>query len=198
QDRTRGPELARAALDALATKLDGTRAAPTTIARKRAALYNAFDFAVETGQLPSNPIDNVRWKMPKKAEALDPQAVISLKQGQRLLAQVHSQGLMGARLMPFFACLMYAGLRPAEAIALRLSDIVSLPETGWGEFRLRRSAPRSGLTWSDTGRSREDRSLKHRSIADTRLVPIHPALCGILREHITACAVPPGARLFAG
>jgi hypothetical protein len=52
----------RAALDALAVRLDGRRAAANTISRKRAVFHNALGYAVETRLLDANPADHVSWR----------------------------------------------------------------------------------------------------------------------------------------
>jgi hypothetical protein len=67
----------RLGLNALALKLNGKAAAATTVSRKRAVFYNALQYAVELGQLPSNPADKIRWKPVKAAETVDPRAVIN-------------------------------------------------------------------------------------------------------------------------
>jgi integrase len=92
----------------------------------------------------------------------------------------------------------YSALRPAEALDLRRSNIASLPESGWGQFVLTNSSPRSGSAWTDSGRSRDRRGLKHRARDDTRRVPIHPALCEILRRHMETFGVAPDGRIFVG
>src|SRR5215475_3543900 len=94
---------------------------------------------------------------------------------RQFLAAVASQGPRGQRLAAFFGCLYYAALRPEEAIDRRRDEnLISLPATGWGEMRLTNAQPRSGTRWTDSGRSRERRALKHRADGETRLVPIHP------------------------
>jgi integrase len=198
QDRERGPDLTRRALDLLAVKLDGRPAAATTLARKRAVFYNVLDFGVEDGILAANPIDNVTWRMPKQSRAIDKGAVVNLQQGRRLLAAVGSQGAAGQRLVPFFGSMMFAALRPAEAIALTEANLINLPEDGWGELLLSGSQPRAGVAWSDTGTSREARGLKHRARTETRRVPIHPELVRLIRAHIEAFGFGPGGKLFAG
>jgi integrase len=60
----------------------------------------------------------------------------------------------------------------------------SLPENGWGEMRLTHAQPRSGTRWTDSGKSRERRELKHRAPGETRLVPVHPELVMLFREHL--------------
>jgi integrase len=92
----------------------------------------------------------------------------------------------------------YAALRPEEVIALRKSNVVSLPEQDeeWGEFLLTDSQSRSGSKWSDDGVSiRPRRALKHRAEAETRSVPIHPELVKLLRDHLAEFGYGPGGRI---
>jgi hypothetical protein len=48
----------------------------------------------------------------------------------------------------------------------------------------RRSHGDAGVDWSDGENQHQDRSLKHRSAASTRRVPVVPELARILEEHI--------------
>jgi integrase len=197
-DRTRGPEITRRALDLIALKLDGDPAAPNTVARKKAVFYNALEYAVELGLLPVNPIDHVSWRTPKTMETVERTAVVNMTQGRRLLAAVGEQGEMGQRLVAFFAAMLYSGLRPAESINLRKSHLVSMPPSGWGELLLTRSLPRSGIAWTDSGASREERGLKHRADRETRHVPAHPELVAIINSHIERFGFGPGEYLTTG
>ena len=63
--RLADPLVLRQALDALALRLDGRRAAANTITRKRAAFHGALGYAVEAGLLESNPADRISWRAPK-------------------------------------------------------------------------------------------------------------------------------------
>ena len=47
--------LSRRVLEAITSRLDGTRAAPTSVRRNRAVLINALDYAVELSLLDKNP-----------------------------------------------------------------------------------------------------------------------------------------------
>jgi hypothetical protein len=69
--RLTDPAVLRAALDALAVRLDGHRAAANTIARKRAVFHNALGYAVGTGLLDANPADQVSWRPPKASGAVN-------------------------------------------------------------------------------------------------------------------------------
>lgn len=83
----KGPN-ARAVLDALARTKDGRMAAATTIARKRAVLYNVLELAVEHEHFSANPLAQIRWKVPKVRDGFDPRAVINPQQARELLHAV--------------------------------------------------------------------------------------------------------------
>ncbi|MGW1990106.1 tyrosine-type recombinase/integrase [Embleya sp. NPDC001921] len=193
-----GARVVRAALDALSKRLDGTSAAPNTTARKRAVLVNAFNYAVELGRLHGNPVDAIAWKLPKQDDQVDRRCVVNRKQAEALLAAVEAQGEVGRRLAAFFATQYYAALRPAEAINLRRANLAGLPDDGWGELLLTRSNPRGGTRWTNSGTSREERSLKHRADETTRRVPAPPALVRRLRSHVEGFGYGAGGLLFVG
>ncbi len=79
---------ARALLDAIARTKNGRLAAATTIARKRAVIYNALELAVEHEHLPANPLSQIHWKAPKVRDSFDPRAVINPQQARELLSAV--------------------------------------------------------------------------------------------------------------
>ncbi len=81
------PRVTRAALDALMLRLDGSRAAASTIARKPAVFHDAAGYAVELGLLPANPVSQVRWTPPKAAAAVNPQTAASPGQVRAILAE---------------------------------------------------------------------------------------------------------------
>jgi integrase len=188
-------------LDAIARKLDGTRAAANTIARKRAVLSNVLDYAVGRG-LDANPLPRAAkmWNNPKTTEGVvDPQVVVNRRQAEELLIAVSYQGRIGPRLVAFFACLYFAGLRPGEAVELRVDRSLDLPsDGGWGTLYLRESAPTVGSAWSASGRRRDPRQLKHRAQEEVRPVPCHPALTGYLHRHIEEFGTATDGRLFRG
>jgi integrase len=194
-DEVFGKGRVRAALDACARRLDGRPAAATTARRKRAVFHLACGYAVERGLLAANPVDRVQWKAPEVAETVDRRVVANPAQMRALLAAVRAQGPLGRRLEAFFGCLYYAGMRPSEAVALRAGDCV-LPRTGWGRIDLAGSEPRAGTAWTDNGRSRQARGLKHRASSETRSVPIPPALVRLLRAHLRAYGPGPDGRVF--
>jgi integrase len=189
------PGTVRAVLNACARRLDGKPAAATTTRRKRAVFANALGYAVERRLLPANPLSQIQWKASEVAETVDRRSVASPAQARRLLKAVRGQGPRGEHMEAFFACLYYAALRPAEAVALREADCV-LPARGWGRIDLAASQPCAGTGWTDDGASREERGLKHRAHGETRSIPIPPVLVMMLRAHIACYGTGPGGHLF--
>lgn len=188
-------------LDAIATKLDGTPAAANTVARKRAVLSNVLDYAVGRG-LEANPLATAAkvWTAPKTTGGVvDPRVVVNRRQAEQLLVAVSYQGRIGPRLVAFFACLYYAGTRPAETVESREADF-DLPgdEGGWATIYLHGSAPSVGAGWSASGRRRDPRQLKHRPVGEVRPVPCHPALTRYVRQHLSQLGTAPDGRLFPG
>lgn len=190
----RNAQLLRKALDALAVKLDGGAAAPATIARKRSALYSALEFAVELDLLDANPIDKLSWTMPEHTDVIDRRVVANPAQARSLIEAVAE---IYPPLEAFFGCLYYSALRPSEAARLDVAAC-TLPEADgeWGELLLPGSTQHAGSAWTDSGRAREDRSLKHRPARETRPVPAPPELVTLLRRHLDVYGAGPGGRLF--
>jgi integrase len=140
-------QVVRGVLDAMTVRLDGSRAAAATVARKRAVFHDALGYAVELGLLPANPVSQVRWAAPTAATAGEPADRCQPREVRAILAEV-------ARLRPeltaFFGCLYYAALRPEEAVALRQADLI-LPPHGRGKLILTGACPRTGSAWTSTG-----------------------------------------------
>lgn len=216
------PGRARAVLDALTRSVDGTPAAATTVARKRAVLSNCLELAVEQGLLQANPLSRLRWRAPRVNEVVDPATVVNPDQARALLDAVArvtptdpqpGEGMgrrdravpgrrrplrsHGAPLVAFFGCLYYAALRPSEAQALRLQDL-QLPATDdeWGWLRLAAGDPTISTVWTDTGR--RARQLKHRPVGAVRIIPCVPELVALLRCHLDTYGAAADGRLFRG
>jgi len=66
------------------------------------------------------------------------------------------------------------------------------------ELHLRAATPDAGSDRTDDGSQRERRQLKHRAAGDSRLVPTHPELTKILRDHLAHFGTAPDGRLFSG
>lgn len=118
-----------------------------------------------------------------------------------LLEAVRAQQPSGPRLVTFFAVMYYAGLRPEEAINLSRDNVILLPHDqgdDWGELHIRSATPDADSEWTDDGCARERRQLKHRAEGDSRIVPAHPELTRLLREHLDKFGTAPDGRLFGG
>jgi len=205
----------RAVLDAFARRQDGTPAAATVIARKRAVLHNVLELAVERELFVANPLDRVRWKAPKVNEAFDPRAVVDPVRARALLEAVGALadldearrkviglGIRGRRLVAFFTAMYYSALRPSEALALRETDLDLPPADDrhlgeWGELLVSRSDAEVSGSWTDGGR-RTSRQLKHRARGEVRVVPCPPPLVQLLQAHLEEYGVAPDGRLFRG
>ncbi|MFF7931837.1 tyrosine-type recombinase/integrase [Streptomyces sp. NPDC007940] len=180
-------------------KLDGTPAAGETYKRRRRALNTALEHAVAVGELPENPLQQTRRKPPGSNNVVDPRVLVNAVQARQLLTAVSYVGswdrCRGRRLVAFYAVQYYAGLRPAEAVGLRLSDC-HLPAKGWGTLTLRETRPVSGKQWTDSGERHDRRGLKAREASTDRPVPIPPILVTILRTHLSEYGTADENRVF--
>ena len=188
------PAVTRRALDALALRLDGTRAAAATITRKRAVFHGCLGYAAELGRLEANPLDRITWQPPRSSCPAGLRSAATPAEVQAILAEVTR---IRPELTAFFGCLYYAALRPAEAVALCASSC-ALPARGWGQLTLTASLPRSARAWTSNGTPREPRGLKHRPEGAIRTVPIPPQLARLLRWHLRAFGCAEDGRLFRG
>ncbi|NUK71106.1 tyrosine-type recombinase/integrase [Streptomyces lunaelactis] len=188
-------------LHALATKLDGTTAAASSVKRNRRILNVALEYAVTHKVLSENPLPKGRGTTPKTSSAVDKRSLINPAHAAGLLSWIWNRPRGGQRLHAFFAAMYYAGPRPEEVVAMRVLD-VQLPDADaddqWGELLFHTAQPEVGKRWTDSGEVHEERGLKGRAKHDTRVVPCRPALTRILREHIEAEELKPGDLLFPG
>jgi integrase len=195
------PQVARAALEAISTKLDGTRAAAMPTRVKRANLLGALGHAVEVGFLDENPLKTIKWKAPRAAASLDRRVVVNPEQAAWLLHAVAHAGPSGPRLVAFFGCMYYSALRPEEAVNVRVQWL-DLPPAGagdaWGWMLLQGATPEVDKHWTDSGVHREARELKHRGVGDTRRVPVPLDLATMLRQHLARFGTDADGRLFTG
>ncbi|MEO3829907.1 tyrosine-type recombinase/integrase [Actinomadura sp. B10D3] len=190
------PQVLRRGLDAMAVNLDGKTAAAKSIKRRHSVFRSCLDHAVELKVFPVNPLNEVRWELPKTVVQVDPRQVPNPDQARALLAAVPVIApRVGQHLLGFFACLYFAGLRPSEAVALTLDDC-ELPATGWGRLLLAGSSPAAGKQWTDDGQYHQPRSLKARAQGVKRPVPACPELVAILRAHVDQFGAADDGRLF--
>jgi len=118
--------------------LDGTPAAATTIARKRAVFYSVLNYGVELDILPANPIGKVTWKAPEVAEEIDRRVVARPQQVRELLAAVET---IGPELTAFFGCLYYGCMRPGETVFLPPGRLHKAPGDRLGAATAHRQRP---------------------------------------------------------
>ena len=203
RERGRHAQACPAVLDTICVLQDGRAASATTIARKRSVFANVLRYAVEKEELPSSPLDRLSWKPPKVPEVVDRRVVVNPRQARQLLVAVTYVGYQrrgpfarGQRLMALYACMYFAALRPAEAVALRQQDC-HLPAAGWGRLTLEKSRPEVNRRWSDSASAHAERGLKHRPATETRQVPIPAELVTILRQHIDTFGVALDGRIFS-
>lgn len=117
----------------LSYRLDGIGAAGETYKRRRRALNTAFDYAVDRGELPENPLQRMKRKRVGSDDVVDRRVLVNAVQGRGLLIAVSYVGSWGRSrgrcLMAFYAVLYYAGLRPAEAglLQVRVTGAVTRP-----------------------------------------------------------------------
>jgi integrase len=184
----------RKALDTLGLRIDGTAAAATTLARKRAVFSGALKYAVELRLLHSHPFERVSWTPRKVTDAVDRRTVVNPVQARQLLARAKD---CYPELEAFFGCIYYAALRPEEALHL-VRDSYERPteQGGWGWFQLSGATVGAGRAWGDTGEAFEDRGLKHRAETATRRVPVAPPLVEIVDRHIARRGISPHGKLF--
>jgi integrase len=187
-------------MTAITTKLDGKRAAASSRSRNRRILSNALDFAVRSQVLTANPVQQSgepRAKAVKTSAVVDKRALIGPEKTALLFDWIRNRPRGGSRLHPFFATVRYAGTRPEEAVALRVSD-VTVREGAWGELLVHTATPEVGRRWTDSGARHDRRHLKGREENEVRPVPCSPLLGSILLQHIEDEKLKPGDLLFQG
>lgn len=183
----------------LAYKLDGKLAAKDTYKRRRRGFNAAMAYAIQQGYLDENPIAGFERPATATSSPIDPRVLMNAIQGREFLTAVSYVGSVhrnrGRRLVAFFGCILYAAMRPAEVVGLRLDDC-DLPETGWGVLTLRETRPVSGKKWTDSGEQHDKRGLKMRDPEADRPVPIPPVLVAMLRAHVKEFGTAADGRLF--
>jgi integrase len=183
----------------LAYKLDGKLAAKDTYKRRRRGFNVAMAYAIQKGYLDTNPIAGLERPATAASGPIDPRVLMNAVQGREFLTAVSYVGSVhrnrGRRLVAFFGCILYAAMRPAEVVGLRLDDCY-LPESGWGVLTPRETRPVSGKKWTDSGERHDRRGLKMRDPEADRPVPIPPVLVSMLRAHVKEFGTAADGRLF--
>jgi integrase len=188
------PRMIERALTGATTKRDGKQASTEVVRRRRTALNAVLKMALKRGHLESNPMDKVEWKVPQRTIAVDITTVASFLDIKQLVDFTMATPTASARYGALFACVGLAGLRPSEAMGLRVGD-VTLPKAGWGGVVLRGATTAPGERFSDGPGAHEDKELKQRAVGSVRSVPIPPLLVDYMRRHMRRFP-PVGDRIF--
>jgi integrase len=191
------PDTVHRVMAALSLKLDGKPAGSESVKRYRGVLHSALEQARIRGLVSTNPLDGYTTLATRTSSVVDKRCLINPEQAAALLGWIQRRPRGGKRLYAFFATLYYAGLRPEEAISVRVRDL-TLPETGWGEVLVHSPEPEVGKQWTDTGEAHDVTHLKGRTDRDVRPVPLHPSLVAVLRAHVRTQSLKPDDRVFQG
>jgi len=187
----------RKVLNRIAVRLDGKPRAASVVARWRKTLGVAMVYAVDRKLLASNPLKEIKRTAPQKTvRAIDRRVVANPIQARTIFNEL-SEFENGRRLLAFFGCIYYAGVRPEEAAGISKQNL-DIPAEGWGDIHLEGARPFAGKGWTDTGQARDKRQLKHREVGESRTVPCPPELTALLRAHLEQYGTAPDGRLFVG
>lgn len=177
------PRVIEAALTRATTRVDGKAMSAEVIRRRRTTLNAVLKLAVRRGVLASNPMDKVEWRVPDRTLAVDISTVPSLNDIMAMVDFTKAGPMASRRYAALFACVGIAGMRPSEAMALRVEDL-TLPHRGWGMATLRGATTSPGVRYTNTAGVHEDKQLKQRAVGAVRAVPLAPVLVGCLRQHL--------------
>lgn len=177
------PPLIEAVLASVCSKADGGATVPSVARRRRGTFGAVLRAAVRRGLLATNPMDRVEWRAPIGAQAIDVATVPAPGDVLAVVDHVAALPSSGARYAAVFAAVGIAGMRPSEAIGLRVQDL-DLPTRGWGMGSLRGAVTSPGTRYTGDGIVTETKGLKHRATDATREVPLSPELVRVLRAHL--------------
>ena len=119
----------------------------------------------------------------RTALAVDADLVLDIPQACALAAACAHDGSWGGSVICYVLVMAMCGLRPNEAVGLLWDDIELPPDNSSGWLSVRRTRRKVASRWLDPEEDPEWGPLKDRDLAETRRVPIHPLLVGLLRTH---------------
>jgi integrase len=160
----------RRVLQELSTKPGGGTYSHSVQRQRRVYFSGLMTYALEQELVTANPVKLVKGRISNQTQLTPAKNITDMATAQKVI-----DDLQDPVIRAFLATILYAGLRPSEAAALRVTDC-ELPSEGWGMLNLTKSASRTAAAWTDTGATRDDRGLKHRAPGVTRSVPIPPRL----------------------
>lgn len=159
-----------AIIPTLMKRLDDTPAAPTTVRRWTGALGRIIKEA--TGKRPQPP-EKSHGPKNKVAEVVSPARIGTVHEALGIIRRVRVSGMRLLLLL-----MLYAGLRPSEALALRW-QYVNLDE---GVLYVTENSPTVPCQYTDSGERADVQPPKWRRKHESRRVPLVPELVEILRE----------------
>lgn len=178
------PRILEQVLVEVTTRQDGKPMAASIARRRKNTLGAVLRAAVRRDLLDRNPMDRVEWRTPTRDMTIDVATVPSMSDVLTLVDHVTAlESAAAARYGALFACVGLAGLRPSEAISLRVGDL-DLPSSGWGLARVRGATTEPGARFTADGKRTEEKGLKHRAAGTVREVPLPPPLVDRLRVHV--------------
>lgn len=177
----------REAETAVMARQSGGQKKPATQQRYRSSINALFNWAVENDYLPANPWPKSKRNTKKTRAAKGSQGVLDASRlGQPTVDDVVQMldsiagpnsrlGAKSRRMV--FELVFYAGLRPSEAVALRLENC-HLPEKGWGQATVERALTSSTRRWTQP-----DEMVGETKTAP-RIVPLPPPLIVRIRAFV--------------
>lgn len=153
----------------LAANLDGSPAVASTRTKRVQWLGAVVEMA--TGKRPNKR--RARGTKNAITDQVSPIRIGTITEALLIIAQVLNVGVRRALLL-----MLYAGLRPSEAIALRWEHV----DLGTGILTVTDNTPAAGSAYTDSGNSSDVQPPKWRPRGSARTVPlIEPLLVEILR-----------------
>lgn len=177
------PRLLEQVLTTVTTRQDGKPMSAAVARRRKNTLGAVLRAAVRRDLLDRNPLDRVEWRTPTRDMTIDVATVPSMADVIAIVDHVTGLDSPAARYGALFACVGLAGLRPSEAISLRVDDL-DLPDEGWGLARVRAATTDPGARFTADGKAIEEKGLKHRATGAVREVPLPPPLVDRLCAHV--------------
>lgn len=170
---TIGPEQCVELERLLSRRADGAPAAPTTATRRVNTARQLVSEAVRAGHLEANPWPakrKGRKRVSQTARTKDWRTVPTHAEVKTMLAELPEH------LVPLYALIYYAGLRPSEAAAIHVEDLKLGRGKAWGTVRVERAVEASpGANRRAVGRTKT---------GTTREVPMAPQLADLLRPYL--------------
>ncbi len=126
-----------------------------------------------------------RRSQPNRVVPVDAELVLSPEEVFALAQACAEHGSWGTVVICFVLVMGFCGLRPGEAVGLRIVDL-DLPDAGPGWLTVRRSPRDVTERWLDPEEDREWGPLKGKEIRDSRRAPVPTRVVAELRRHLAA------------